>query len=61
MQQCLSIYDQLFGQVYLMILCENNVESAQLLLQKLSSVAHQYISVDLQSHLSFAFNRAHAL
>lgn len=61
MQQCLSLYDQLFGQIYLMVLNDNNIESAQLLLQKLSNVAHQYVSVDLQSYLSFACNRAHAL
>lgn len=61
MQQCLSLYDKLFGQIYLMVLNDNNIESAQLLLQKLSNVAHQYVSVDLQSHLSFACNRAHAL
>ena len=61
MQQCLSVYDQLFSQVYLLVLRDSNIESAQLLLQKLSSVVHQYVSVDLQTYLFFAINRANAL
>ena len=58
---CISTFDGLLAQVYVLILRENSFDKAQVLLQKLTSVANQYVSLLILPYLTFSLNRAHAL
>ena len=61
MQSCLTTFNHLIAQAYLSILRDGNADIARLLLQKLTSVANQYVSQLVLPYLNFSLNRALAL